>query len=243
MTWASRFKLLLGLIGVTALVGACTFVFDQRQSEAPSTSAEISADAYTIGTDYGGTVTRQYVHVGETVKKGQPLFQVRSLSLLQELSRNPVSFSTATYTVRSDGTMTFTATTAGTVGAVDAKQNDYVQPGQDLATIDKSGTLFVDAQFVLTPRQYEQLQTGERADIVLPDRSILSGTVQGIQVKTKNGQAQTRVHISSPDLARGGHNGLVTPGSPVDATVHMAHQGVLDAVQSSAFDLVRRNGL
>jgi multidrug resistance efflux pump len=232
MTWASRIKLLVGLIGVTALVGAFTYVFDQRQSEAPSTSAEISADSYTVGTDYGGTVTRQYVRVGQKVHAGQPLFQVRSLSLLQELSRNPVSFSTATYTVHRDGTMTFKATTAGTVGTIDTKANDYVQPGEDLATISKAGSLFVDAEFVLTPREYEQLRAGQSADVVLPDRTVLHGTVRSIQVTTKNGQAQARVHISSPDLAIG-----------ADATVHTEHAGVLASVENSTFDFVRRIGL
>lgn len=243
MTWASRLKLLLGLVAVTAVVAVSTFVFNQRQSEAPSASAAITAETYAVGTDYGGTVTKQYVKVGQVVHVGQPLFQVRSLSLLQDLSRNPVSFSTATYSVRRDGTMTFKATAAGTVGTINAMQNDYVQPGTNLATINRSGSLFVRADFVLTPQQYEQLRTGQRADIVLPDRTVLHGTVQSIQVKTVAGQAHTQVHVASTGLREGADNGLVVPGAPVDTTVHLIPQGVLASMQNGAFDLMRRVGL
>lgn len=243
MTWVSRIKLLFGLIAVTAVVAASTFVFDTRQSETPSASAEITADTYAIGTDYGGTVTKQYVQVGQRVTVGQPLFQVRSLSLLQELSRNPVSFNTATYSVRKDGTMTFKATTAGTVETIRTKQNDYVQPGEDLAIIDRAHSLYVAADFTLTPREYEQLKSGEHADIVLPDRTTLHGTVSSIDVKTVNGNAHTQVRIASGQLQKGGYNGLVVPGAPVNATVHLPQQGVLTGVQNAAFDLLQRVGL
>ena len=139
--------------------------------------------------------------------------------------------------------MIFTATTAGTVGTIATKQNDYVQPGEDLATIDRSGSLFVQADFVLTPREYEQLKKGESADIVLPDRTTLRGTVRSIQVKTINGQAHTQVHLASGQLEEGAYNGLVVPGAPVQATVHLEQQGVLASMQNSSFDFLRRIGL
>lgn len=243
MTWINRLKLFGGLIAVVALVGVFTLVFNQRQNEVQSTSASITADSYVIGTDYGGTVTRQYVQTGDKVRPGEPLFQVRSLSLLQELNRNPVSFSTATYSVRKDGTMTFKATVAGTVGKVSTKQDDYVQPGEDLATIYKAGTLYAVADYSLTPRDYERLGNGASVDLVLPNRRILSGTVEGITVRTTNGQAQIQVKVASSGLVEGADSGLVTPGAPLSATVHLRQDGVLTAAQDATFDFFRRIGL
>jgi len=243
MTWINRLKLFGGLLAVVALVGAFTLVFNQRQNEVQSTSASITADSYTVGTDYGGTVTKQYVHTGDRVKPGQKLFKVRSLSLLQALDRNPVSFSTATYSVKRDGTMTFKATVAGTVGKVGTKQDDYVQPGEDLATIYKAGTLYALADYTLTPRDYERLGNGAAVDLVLPNRQVLPGTVEGITVRTTNGQAQTEVKVTSARLVEGGDSGLITPGAPLAATVHLRQDGVLNAAQNATFDFIRRIGL
>jgi biotin carboxyl carrier protein len=243
MTWINRLKLLGGLIAVVALVGVFTLVFNQRQNEVQSTSASITADAYAVGTDYGGTVTRQYVQVGDRVKPGQRLFQVRSLSLLQELNRNPVSFDTATYSVRKDGTMTFKATVAGTVGKVTTKQNDYVQPGDDLAVVYKAGSLYAVADYVLTPRDYARLERGAAVDLVLPNRRILPGTVESVAVRTTNGQAQTEVKVASDGLVPGTANGLITPGAPLSATVHLRQDGMLNEAQNAGFDFLRRIGL
>jgi multidrug resistance efflux pump len=243
MTWINRLKLFGGLVVVVALVGVFTLVFNQRQNEVQSTSASITADSYAVGTDYGGTVTKQYVQVGDHVRPGQKLFKVRSLSLLQELNRNPVSFNTATYSVQRDGTMTFKATVAGTVGTITTKQNDYVQPGDDLAVVYKADSLYAVADYVLTPRDYERLGKGAPVDLVLPNRTILHGSVQSIAVRTTNGQAHTEVKVTSGGLVQGADSGLITPGAPLDATVHLRQDGVLDSAQNATFDFIRRIGL
>ncbi len=243
MTFLNRLKLVGGLIAVVVLVGVFTLVFNQRQNEVQSTSASITADSYAVGTDYGGTVTEQYVQVGDRVQPGQKLFQVRSLSLLQELNRNPVSFDTATYSVRKDGTMTFKATVAGTVGKVTTKQNDYVQPGDDLAVVYKADSLYAVADYVLTPRDYERLEQGAAVDLVLPNRKALQGTVESVAVRTTNGQAQTELKVASSGLVQGADNGLITPGAPLSATVHLRQDGILNEAQNAGFDFLKRIGL
>jgi multidrug efflux pump subunit AcrA (membrane-fusion protein) len=183
------------------------------------------------------------VQVGDRVKPGQKLFQVRSLSLLQELDRNPVSFDTATYSVRKDGTMTFKATVAGTVGKVTTKQNDYVQPGDDLAVVYKQDSLYAVADVVLTPRDYERLERGAAVDLVLPNRKVLQGTVEDVTVRTTNGQARTELKVASSGLVQGADSGLITPGAPLSATVHLRQDGILNEAQNAGFDFLRRIGL
>jgi pyruvate/2-oxoglutarate dehydrogenase complex dihydrolipoamide acyltransferase (E2) component len=41
-------------------------------------SASLVAEDYPVGTDYSGTITEQYVHTGDQVTAGQPLFEVQS---------------------------------------------------------------------------------------------------------------------------------------------------------------------
>ena len=89
MTWMNRLKMTAGMLVVLVLVAAFTMIFTQRQQQVNSTSAEIAAQEYSVGTDYSGTITRSYVENGDEVKEGDTLFEVQSLSLLQDISRRP----------------------------------------------------------------------------------------------------------------------------------------------------------
>jgi multidrug resistance efflux pump len=244
VTWLNRLKLLAGLVVVVAIVGASTIIFTQRQSEARSTSAAITAETYTVGTDYGGSVIRQSVSVGQQVKPGQELFEVRSLSLLQAMQRNPVSFNTANYSVRPDGTMIFTASVAGIVAALNTKQGDFVQPGTDLATIYKANTLTVVGNYTLTPVTYQRVQPGGAVEVTLPNQVVLTGRVQRISVSAAaNGKAQTQIVVASPALRQGGDGGLVAPGTPVLATLHLRQDGLLAGPEDTATNFLQQIGL
>ena len=243
MTWINRLKLLTGVLVVTAIVAACTLVFTQRQSQVASTSASITAQQYAVGTDYGGTVTAAYVATGDRVKRGEKLFEVQSLALLQDLQRNPVKLTTASYTIRKDGTMIFKSTVNGTVARVLAKEGDFVQPGADLATIYKAGTLTVTADYTLTPNDYERVQTGGRVDLILPNQSVLPGAAEQVSVRTVGGQAQAEIEVKSDRLVQGADNGLVTPGTPVIATLHLRQDGVFAGPSDAAREFLRKVGL
>ncbi|HEY8590176.1 MAG TPA: HlyD family efflux transporter periplasmic adaptor subunit [Naasia sp.] len=243
MTWLSRIKLFLGSIAVFAIVTASTLLFTQRQSEVASASADITADSYAIGTDYGGTVVTQNVGVGDTVAAGQELFAIQSLSLLQDLRDQAISFDTAAYYVTPDGLMVFRATVAGTVSEVGTKLGDFVQAGTDLAVIDRTDALYVVGDYLLTPRDYERIEDGAEVDIMLPNRTILPGTVELIQVSTTDGQAQAQIKVTSDELVHGAANGLVSPGTPVTATLHLRDDGPLAGVRDAAFDFLQQIGL
>jgi multidrug resistance efflux pump len=243
MTWASRLKLFGGSLVVLLIVAASTVVFTQRQSQVVSTSAAIAAEEYAVGTDYSGTITKQYVTVGDTVAKGDKLFDLKSLSVKQDVSSQLLSYDSTSYSVRPDGTMTFRATVSGRVSKIDTKEGGFVTAGADLATIDRSGSLYVLGDYALTPRDYERIRQGAPVDLMLPNQTVIPGTVKQISVTTTNGTAQTEIHVASSGLAQGSYSGLVNPGTPVTATLHLRQDGVFAGAQDALLQFVQKIGL
>lgn len=246
MTWTNRLRLFLGFVGVVLLVAACTLVFNQRQTEVTSVAASIQAQEYAVGTDYGGTVTKEFVQEGDTVKVGDKLFEVQSLQLQQDIDNKIVSpdDTTSAYTLGPDGVMTFTAAVAGTMAKIDVKAGGYVQSGTELGTIDRANSLFVSSNFILTPRDYERISRGASVDLQLPNTTVLEGTVRQITVETDiTGQAKTTVEVASTDLKDGAYSGLTMPGTPIDATLHLRDDGPLAGVSDGFHGFMRQIGL
>jgi multidrug resistance efflux pump len=211
MTWMNRLKLTAGILVVLVLVAGSTMIFTQRQQQAISTSAEIAAQEYSVGSDYSGTITQS------------------------DIDKGLVTYDTATYSVAADGLLTLKAAVDGTVADVTLKEGSFVQAGASLATIDKSDTLFVRADFVLTPRDYERIVPGAVVDLQLPNQTSVVGTVSEVTVETQDGSAETTLQVASDELVQGSFGGLVSPGTPVTAKLHLRDDGVLagptDAVQ------------
>ena len=116
MTWVNRLRLLGGLLGITLLVAVLTLVFNQRQTEATSRSAEVRADQYSVGAAYSGTVTKAYIKEGDSVTKGQKLFTAQSTNLQQDISNGLSISSTDAFDVDTKkATLTYKAVQAGVV--------------------------------------------------------------------------------------------------------------------------------
>ena len=243
MTWGNRLRLLLGLVVVFALVAAFTLVFNQRQQRATSTSATIGAESYPVGTDYGGIVIRQYVHEGDTVKQGQRLFDVQSLRLQQDVAAGLVPANSPAYQVAGAGTATLRATISGRISSIDVEQGAFAQAGAVLARIDRSGSLYVKADFTLTARDYARVSDRASVQIQLPNQRTVSGHVATIDVQTVNGSAQSTIRVLSAQLVEGSDNGLVAPGTPVVATLQLRDDGIFTGPSQAFSDLLRKIGL
>ena len=131
MTWTNRLRLFAGLIVVLVVVAAFTLVFNQRQSAVASTSAAIAAQEYAVGTDYGGTVTKEFVEEGDVVQKGAKLLQVQSLQLAQDIDKEIVTADTKTtaYTTEQSGLLTFIAEVSGPIATLPVQTGGYRQSG------------------------------------------------------------------------------------------------------------------
>ena len=163
MTWINRLRLFAGLLGVVLIVAVLTLIFNQRQTKAASLSATIAADTYDVGAAYGGTVTKQYVSDGDSVAKGDRLFTVQSVSLEQDVANGLQIQSSDAYDVNTKaGTLTYRATVAGQVSELKAKLGNALGTGQPFAEITVTDSQYVDADYLLSPRDYGRVDRPPR---------------------------------------------------------------------------------
>lgn len=243
MTWKNRFKLFVGLIAVVAVVGVFTVVFNQRQSSVTSASASIQAERYPVGMDYGGTLSERFVDDGERVTEGQVLFTLESATLQADLAKGLVKMDTVAYSVGTDGLVTLTASVAGTVTDITSEPGSFVQAGQVLATINRSGSLYVSADYVLSSRDYSRIEDGAAVEIVLPNQTKVSGHVKSIEVQTADGEAETTLRVESDGLVEGANNNLVSRGTPVKAVLQLRDDGILAGTKDGLSDFFQQIGL
>ena len=244
MTWTNRLRLLGGVFGVILIVAVLTLIFNQRQTKVASVTATVAADTYQVGSAYGGTVIKQFVKDGQVVKAGDKLFTVASVNLQQDVSNGLEIESTDAYEVDAKaGTVTYKATVAGQVSDLQAKLGNAVANGSAFAKISVVGSQYVEARYLLSPRDYERVEKGGRASILLPDNRTIEGTVSTTEVATENGQALTDVRVDSeqlkdPDLER-----LTQAGTPLVVTLELRNDGWLAGPTDLVFNFLRQIGL
>lgn len=244
MTWTNRIRLLGGLLGVVLLVAVLTLVFNQRQTKAASLSATVAADQYEVGAAYGGTVTKQFVKEGDTVKKGDKLFTIQSVSLQQDLSNGlKISNSDAYDVDRKAASLTYRATVAGQVSELKAKLGNAIGNGQAFAKISVTDSQYVSAEYLLSPLDYGRVKEGAAVSVLLPNNQIIQGKVSTIEVATDSGQARTDVRVDSAALKDAALGNLAKPGTPVVATLLLHDDGPLAGVSDLAFNFLRQIGL
>lgn len=243
MSWSSRLKLLAGLVLVLAVVAGGTIVFTQRQNSVRSASATIDAENVTVGAVYAGTVVDQLVEAGDAVVAGDPLLVVRSPQLARDLEDEVISAEDVTGVDAEAGTYQIVATVDGTVDRIEAPLGDFVVGGGIAAELDRSGSLTVEAEFVLSPRDYARVTTGSPVDLLLPDDETITGSVSKIEVETVDGQAKSTVTVTSDALTIGAAQALYQPGTPVRATLHLRDESPLAGAGDALRDFLRRLGL
>jgi multidrug resistance efflux pump len=244
MTWTNRLRLWLSIALSLVLIFLLVIIFNQRQHTIQSSSATIIAPRVQVASNYGGIVVKQYVTVGQKVKTGDLLFDVNSVSLQQDLANRVKVASTDALTIDSvKGQLTYKATTTGTVTQVYAQEGSYLSATQPLAIITADTGRVVEAQFLLTPREYALIDKGAAVTLRLPDNSSITGVVDSALVATQQGQAVVTVRITSNDLDSRNLNLLATDGAPVSAVVRLRDEGVLAGPTDALRALLRKVGL
>lgn len=242
MTWASRLRLLLGVALVLVLAALATYKLNENRGRATSTSAQIVGQQIAVGSPYAGMVLDRPVKLGDQVHKGDTLFTIDSptLTLARSQGAGQVPDSTV---IDKAGHLVVQAAQDGTVTQLAAEPGSFVQAGGQLASVQRAGSLSVEAQYTLTPKEYARISRQEPVTIVLPDQSTVVGSVDQVRVTTANGKAQAVVDVTSPALAAGSGNGMVAAGTPVVAELRLSNDGVVttvaDKVRSYVAGLLR----
>ncbi|MDO8145610.1 MULTISPECIES: HlyD family efflux transporter periplasmic adaptor subunit [Isoptericola] len=243
MTWATRFKLLLGFVLVLALCATLTLVLNRRESQATSAQAMIVAEEVAVGTDYPGTVVESFVDPGDTVAEGDPIYRMRSLVLAHDLSSGTVSRETASYEVTDDGEMTVVAPSDGTIADITTTRGGFVQAGDVVATLHREGSTAVDAKLLLDPADFARIKPGAPVSITLPDQREVTGQVDSIAVDNARNRAEATLLIDSESLTEQAGEGLVLPGTPVVASVQLHDEGPMADVDLAFQRFLQRIGL
>jgi multidrug resistance efflux pump len=244
MTWINRLRLFGGVLAVILLVAILTLIFNQRQTKVASVNATVSADQYDLAAAYGGTITKQFVNEGDSVKKGDKLFTVQSVALQQDVNQGLDITSTDAYDVnQKKGVLTYKAVVDGDLTSLKAKLGNTLATGTPFGTITVGGTQFVTADYLLSPRDYERVQKGAEVSVLLPNNQSVTGTVASTKVQTNAGQAQTQVRVNSDSLAEPDLDALTKPGTPVTATLNLRDDGPLAGASDVTFNFLRQIGL
>ncbi len=244
MTWINRLRLFAGLLGVILVLAVLTLIFNQRQTQVASLTATVATDSYDVGAAYGGTVIDQMVKEGDVVKKGQDLFTIQSVAYQQDIANGLKMKSTPSYDVDPKaGTLTYKATVEGQITDLQARLGNSLGTGQPFAKISVVGSEYVEAKFVLSPRDYERVQQGAPVSILLPNNSTVEGTASTIEVATENAEALTEVRVDSKALAETDISTLTKTGTPVVATLQLRDDGPLAGVSDAVFSFLRQIGL
>lgn len=231
MTWRKRIGLALGLLSVVVLAAGLTMIVNNNSGKVAGKSASLMAEDYPVGTDYSGTITEQYVKVGDQVQAGQPLFEVQSATLERDLAQGLVNKDNLTYEVKDDNTLVITATNAGQVQDVAYADGAFVPANSTIATVQEAGTMYVAADFLLSAKDYARIPADAALDIVLPNNQTITAQVTEIKVSTENGEARTIIKANSDELANG--TGLFAVGTPVQATLHLTNDGIVTDVTNT----------
>lgn len=244
MTWANRFRLLVGVVLILALMGALTLLYNQRQTRVASASAAIDVPTAVVGSGYGGVVTESSVALGESVEAGQELFVVHSPDMLHAVSQGSEPQSNDAYRIDTRaGTITYTAVIDGQVNSVNATAGSYLQPGAPLATLAATEPKTVLAEYILEPTDFGRVERGAPVTINLADDRQLEGTVSDITVVTEDGRAITRVRVESPELTDPRYADLTRGGSPVQAVLSLRDDGLLAGPTHAMLQFLTKIGL
>ncbi|WP_456825824.1 HlyD family efflux transporter periplasmic adaptor subunit [Cellulomonas sp. P5_E12] len=233
MTWSSRLRLLVGTMLVLVIAALATYQLNETRGVAVSDSAQILAKSYSVASPYSGLVVGQLVDVGDTVTTGQQLFVIDSATLRHDVETGFAGTMTEATQVDAEGRLVVLATGDGVVTDILAERGTSVSSAAELAVVQRAGTLYVQAEFTLTPKEYSRVGDGASVSVVLPNQSTVSGHVTDVRVETVSGAAQAVMTVSGAALVDGAQNGLVSAGTPVTAELELDNDGVVTRTATS----------
>ena len=164
---------------------------------------------------------------------GQPLFVVDSAALQYDVKNGFAKSATEATQIDDQGRLVVLATGDGLVTRVKSERGTFVQSATELATVQKANTLYVQAEYTLTAKEYARVKDDAAVKVVLPNQRAIVAHVDKVKVKTVAGEAQAVMTLTGESLKDGAQNGLIAAGTPVEAQLQLENDGVVTRTAAS----------
>jgi len=239
MNIRNRLKLIGGIGFVLALLGALVLYMNYSLSHVHSTNAMLLSDSYTVGTDYSGVITKQYVHTGDHVAAGQKLFVIKSSLLSSDIANQSLNKTNSAFSVDDDNNIVLKSTGSGTVADVAYLEGSFVPANKEIATIRIDNSVYVEANFKLAPPDYARLHSGDEVTVTLPNNQHISASVFNITVQNTDGVVQTVVKARLHGIGTGT---TFSDGTPVNAELHLDGKNLYNSLREGLSKLIQPKG-
>ena len=216
MTIGSRLRFFLGVVFIFVLAIGGFLYLNYSMSNITSKSATLEADAYAISVEYGGIVEKEYVSVGDEVKKNDPLFEINSSSLKEALDNKRVKKSGLLFTVASNGNILLHSNSAGVIRQVNYPEGAYIPPNNQIAQLAIKNSDYVTAKFLLRAPDYARINKQKPLHVTLPDNTELQAKIFDISLKQEGSNVYTFVKARFSKDAK--INSNFSPGTPLSAS-------------------------
>lgn len=137
-----------------------------------------------------GYIEKSFVNQGDIVLTGKPLYAIKTKEG-DALSKFAAKDSSFTFT----GKLAIVAPTSGVIIEATKQTNDYVSDGEQLCIIaaQSSFVFLLNVPF----EQNKYATTGRNCSILLPDSTVLNGTISG-KLSTVDPVSQTQSYLVKP---------------------------------------------
>ncbi len=239
MSIINKLRLIGGFLFVLALLGALLLYLNNSMAHVSSVSATLLSDTYTVGTDYSGIITQQYVSEGQHVNAGDKLFAIQSSVLDADLTNGTVSKNNLGYSLDGVNNIILKSTGSGTVSQIDYIAGSFVPANKEIATITKDGSLYVQADYSLSPPDYARIKDGDVVSVTLPNDEKVPASVFNIAVQSSGQGVQTVIKARITGLDG---NSAFTTGTPVTAELHLNGKTLYNSVRDDLQKIFQPKG-
>lgn len=209
-----KLRFVASVIGVALVCFGLVVYENNTIARVGASSANLIAPSYSVGSEYAGTITHQYVNTGDAVKYGQRLFELKSDQLTAALTSRQLKEEDLITKLASDGGIILVAQHEGIISEIDYLEGSFVGPGKTVAMIKGVSGVTVRASFELSDPQYSKLLPNTPMQVRFAGQ-IVTAKVSGISQQSINGHTFTVVTAAMPVLATS--QTVYSAGTPVNA--------------------------
>lgn len=222
MKTSGKFRVFIGIITVFLIVGLLTVALNVSMSTSSSVKAELDAQARSVGTDFAGLVVKQNIEEGQAVEENDILFEIDSPQLKQSLANGTVMADSLSVTLNSDtNDVQLRATNSGVIEEIFFREGAYVTGSTVVATMYVVDSVFVKANFKLSPNDYARIEKNTPIDVLFPDNTKKEATVTTVNLESSEDKESVETvvtaKISDVDMS----DFRFSVGTPVNATLHL----------------------